>query len=74
VLTVNSNKLTVLFIFRSILEIVHMAQIPENIMSVSKQFVEKIKSEIPVTKAILFGSFVNGNYDEGSDVGLAIFF
>ena len=50
-----------------------MAQIPENIMNISKQFVNKIKKEIPVSKAVLFGSYVNGNYDEGSDVDLAIF-
>jgi hypothetical protein len=50
-----------------------MAQIPENIMNISQQFVNKIKKEIPVSKAVLFGSYVNGNYNEGRDVYLSIF-
>ncbi|WP_356711834.1 nucleotidyltransferase domain-containing protein [Paenibacillus sp. CECT 9249] len=33
----------------------------------------KISSEIPVKKAVLFGSYAKGTFDEESDVDLAVF-
>jgi predicted nucleotidyltransferase len=33
----------------------------------------KVSSEIPVKKAVLFGSFAKGTYDEESDIDLAVF-
>jgi predicted nucleotidyltransferase len=50
-----------------------MAIIPEEVQDVVIKFVEKLKKEIPVEKVILFGSYVTGNYDDGSDIDLAIF-
>lgn len=50
-----------------------MATIPEAIRSSIESYVERIRQEIPVNKAILFGSYARGNYDSGSDIDLAIF-
>jgi predicted nucleotidyltransferase len=50
-----------------------MAQIPENINNAVKEYILELSKEIPVQKAILFGSYANGNYTKDSDVDLAIF-
>lgn len=50
-----------------------MASIPEEIKSTVRDYVEKIQRQIPVSKAIVFGSFAKGNFDSGSDIDLAIF-
>jgi predicted nucleotidyltransferase len=38
-----------------------------------EEYVRRISQLIPVEKAVLFGSYAKGTYDEGSDVDLAIF-
>lgn len=50
-----------------------MVNIPEVIRSSIESYVERIKQEIPVDKAILFGSYARGNFNSGSDIDLAIF-
>jgi uncharacterized protein len=50
-----------------------MAQIPENINNAVREYISELSKEIPVQKAILFGSYANGNYTKDSDVDLAIF-
>lgn len=50
-----------------------MAAIPPMVIESVKQFLTKISSEIPIKKAILFGSFAKGTFDKNSDVDLAIF-
>lgn len=50
-----------------------MAKIPEQIQSIIEDYVHKISNQIPVKKAILFGSYAKGNYDEQSDIDIAIF-
>lgn len=50
-----------------------MAKIPENVELALQDFIGKLKQEIPVEKAILFGSYSKGNFREDSDVDLAIF-
>jgi predicted nucleotidyltransferase len=50
-----------------------MAAIPPKVIESVKQFLARISSEIPVKKAILFGSFAKGTFDKDSDVDLAIF-
>lgn len=50
-----------------------MAAIPSKVIESVKLFLTKISSEIPVKKAVLFGSFAKGTFDEDSDVDLAIF-
>jgi len=50
-----------------------MAQIPENIDNAVREFISELKREIPIQKAVLFGSYANGNYTKDSDVDLAIF-
>lgn len=50
-----------------------MAAIPSKVIESVKLFLTKISSEIPIKKAVLFGSFAKGTFDEDSDVDLAIF-
>jgi len=50
-----------------------MAQVPQKVMDVAHAFVNSIGKEIPIQKAILFGSFAKGNSHPDSDVDLAIF-
>jgi predicted nucleotidyltransferase len=50
-----------------------MAPISQSVMNTLHSFVEKIGKEIPIKKAILFGSYAKGNPDAESDVDLAIF-
>jgi predicted nucleotidyltransferase len=50
-----------------------MAQIPEKVSNVVKDYLGKISTQIPVRKAILFGSYAKGTFDDGSDIDLAIF-
>jgi len=48
-----------------------MAIIPPKVIESIAHFLSKITSDIPVKKAILFGSFASGTYDEDSDIDLA---
>jgi len=50
-----------------------MAQIPENIDNAIREYISELNKEIPVQKAVLFGSYARGNYTKDSDVDLAIF-
>ena len=50
-----------------------MATIPEQIQEIIKDYINKIRNQIPVEKAFLFGSYAQGNYTPDSDVDLAIF-
>ncbi len=50
-----------------------MAQIPENIDNAVREYISDLKKEIPIQKAVLFGSYANENYTKDSDVDLAIF-
>jgi len=50
-----------------------MVNIPEAVRSGIEKYVERIRQEIPVDKAILFGSYASGTFDDGSDIDLAIF-
>lgn len=50
-----------------------MAQIPKEVKRAIREYVNQIQQQIPVRKAILFGSFAKGSYDVQSDIDLAIF-
>jgi predicted nucleotidyltransferase len=50
-----------------------MVNIPEAVRSGIEKYVERIRQEISVDKAILFGSYASGTFDNGSDIDLAIF-
>ena len=50
-----------------------MASIPQAVMDIVKAFVFKVGKEIPIKKAVVFGSYANGTFDDGSDVDVAIF-
>ncbi|NLW48945.1 MAG: nucleotidyltransferase domain-containing protein [Firmicutes bacterium] len=50
-----------------------MAQIPEIIDNAVREYITELSKEIPVQKAVLFGSYARGNYHQDSDVDLAIF-
>lgn len=50
-----------------------MVKIPENIRQVIVDYLRDLSLEIPIEKAILFGSYAKGKYDNDSDIDLAIF-
>lgn len=50
-----------------------MAAIPEAVLSEVNKYLERLRREIPVDKAVLFGSYARGNFDSGSDIDIAIF-
>ena len=50
-----------------------MATIPKNIDTIVHQYLLDLSLEIPIEKAILFGSYAKGTYDDESDVDIAIF-
>lgn len=50
-----------------------MSNIPVQIDTAIREFLNNVSMKIPIEKAILFGSYAKGNYTEDSDVDLAIF-
>lgn len=50
-----------------------MAQIPETIQAIIADYINKVGSQIPIKKAVLFGSYANGTFKQDSDIDLAIF-
>lgn len=50
-----------------------MAQIPKFIETILNDYIEHIKTEIPVDKVILFGSYAKGSFHEDSDLDVAVF-
>ncbi|MGO1527500.1 MAG: nucleotidyltransferase domain-containing protein [Senegalia sp. (in: firmicutes)] len=50
-----------------------MAEIPEDIKYVIKDYLKTLNGEIKINKAILFGSYAKGKYGVDSDIDLAIF-
>ena len=50
-----------------------MDQIPTRITAIIKRFIDELeKNNIPIKKAILFGSYVKGTYHDWSDIDLAL--
>jgi predicted nucleotidyltransferase len=52
---------------------IFMAEIPEIIKETVEDYVRNINSEIPVKKALLFGSYAKGTFTQDSDIDIAIF-
>lgn len=50
-----------------------MSSIPVQIEQAIIEYLANISKLIPIDKAILFGSYAKGNYNDDSDVDLAIF-
>jgi predicted nucleotidyltransferase len=50
-----------------------MAKIPEEIREFIAEYLWDLRQEIPVERAVLFGSYAKGNCRKDSDVDLAIF-
>ena len=50
-----------------------MVEIPQNILEITNEYINKVRAQIPVEKAILFGSYSKGTYMADSDVDIAIF-
>jgi predicted nucleotidyltransferase len=50
-----------------------MAAIPPKVLESVKSFIAKISTQIPVKRAVLFGSYAKGTFDNESDVDIAIF-
>ena len=50
-----------------------MAQVPDKITKLIKQFIHELEiNQIHINKAILFGSYANGTFNEWSDIDLAL--
>lgn len=50
-----------------------MVKIPEQIQGIIIDYVKKIKSQIPIDKVILFGSYAKGGHTIDSDIDIAVF-
>lgn len=50
-----------------------MVAIPQEVLRITTEYINKLKQYIPVEKVILFGSYAKGNYTKHSDVDLAVF-
>lgn len=50
-----------------------MLNIPAQVESTIKTYLENVSKIIPIDKAILFGSYAKGNFSIDSDIDLAIF-
>lgn len=50
-----------------------MLNVPAQVESTIKAYLENISKIIPIDKAILFGSYAKGNFSVDSDIDLAIF-
>lgn len=50
-----------------------MGSIPQEVLSLTTDYVNKLKQKIPVEKVVLFGSYAKGDYTKDSDVDLAVF-
>ncbi len=50
-----------------------MAQIPVKVRKIIDKYLASLKeNNIPINQAILFGSYAKGNYNEWSDIDLAL--
>ena len=47
-------------------------RIGEEITAIAKKYADLVKEEMNVEAIYLFGSFVNGNHDQDSDIDIAI--
>jgi len=50
-----------------------MGAIPQEVLKITTEYINKLNQQIPIEKAILFGSYANGSYTKDSDVDLAVF-
>lgn len=50
-----------------------MARIPKEIKVTVQRFIKELGKEIPIDKAVIYGSYARGGYREDSDVNVAIF-
>ena len=50
-----------------------MGAIPKEVLFLTTDYINKLKMQIPVEKAFLFGSYAKGTFTEDSDVDLAVF-
>ncbi len=50
-----------------------MANIPKNILEIIIKYIQELSKEISIDKVIIFGSYAKNNYNEDSDIDIAIF-
>lgn len=50
-----------------------MVKIPESVYITTCDYIKKLKKQIPVEKAFLFGSYAKGSNTQFSDIDIAIF-
>ena len=49
-----------------------MAGIPERITRIVSDYIDDVHREIPISQAILFGSYAKGTFSQDSDIDIAI--
>ncbi|HEY5583872.1 MAG TPA: nucleotidyltransferase domain-containing protein [Ruminiclostridium sp.] len=50
-----------------------MGTIPQEVLRVTTDYINKLKKQIPIEKVILFGSYAKGTNTLDSDVDIAVF-
>ncbi len=50
-----------------------MGKVPREVLSVTTDYINKLKQQIHIEKVVLFGSYAKGNFTKDSDVDLAVF-
>lgn len=50
-----------------------MDEIPQKLNKILKNYINDVNKHINVKKAVLYGSYAKGNYDQHSDLDIAIF-
>ena len=50
-----------------------MVKVPEKVIMTIKDYLQNLSNEIPIERALLFGSYAKGNFSKDSDVDIAIF-
>ncbi len=50
-----------------------MVDIPKNILEIITKYLKELSKEITIDKVFIFGSYAKNNYNENSDIDIAIF-
>jgi predicted nucleotidyltransferase len=50
-----------------------VAKVPDKILETIQRYLQLLqRNNIPIQRAVLFGSYANGNFDEWSDIDIAL--
>jgi uncharacterized protein len=50
-----------------------MDTIPKEVLDLTINYINKLKTKIPVERVVIFGSYAKGNYTKESDIDIAVF-